>query len=149
MKVTNGARLVAAATMLIAVTGTAQARQYTVAMKTSGSDGAMVFSPAYLKIAPGDEVLFVAVDKSHNAQSIAGLSPVGSMPFKGAMNQNVKVKFTIPGLYGYECMPHFFLGMVGLVQVGPASNKVAFQAGLAKLPPLSKTRMMKYLALVK
>ena len=62
------------------------------------------------------------------------------------MNQDVTVKFTAPGLYGYKCLPHFGMGMVGLIQVGKPVNKAAVEAGLAKLPPLARARMTKYLA---
>jgi pseudoazurin len=140
---------VAAGVMLFGLAGTAEAKEYKVAMLNVGPDGAMTFSPAYLKIAPGDDVVFVAQDKGHNAQSIAGLAPAGGPTFAGAMGQDVKVKFTKPGLYGYECLPHFGLGMVGLIQVGAAGNKAQFQAAAAKLPPLARARMTKYLAQVK
>lgn len=140
---------IAATVMLLGMAGTAEAKEYKVAMLNAGPDGAMTFSPAFLKIAPGDDVLFVAQDKSHNAQSIPDLAPAGSAPFKGAMSQDVKVKFTKPGLYGYECMPHFAMGMVGLIEVGSASNKAQFQVATAKLPPLARARMTKYLAQVK
>ena len=129
--------------------GTAEAKQWRVAMVNAGPEGAMSFSPAFVKVAPGDEVVFVAQDKAHNAQSIPGLSPAGSAAFKGAMNQDVTVKFTTPGLYGYECLPHFSMGMVGMVQVGKPVNKAAVAAGTAKLPPLAKARMTKYLALAR
>jgi pseudoazurin len=135
--------------MVAGFAGTAEAKQYKVAMLNAGPDGAMVFSPAYLKIAPGDEVLFVAQDKAHNAQSIPGLTPAGAAEFKGALSQDLKVKFTKPGLYGYECLPHFAMGMVGLVQVGAATNKGQFEATAAKLPPFARARMLKYLAQAK
>lgn len=140
---------IVAAMMLLGISAAADAKEYKVAMLNSGPDGAMTFSPAYLKIAPGDDILFVAQDKGHDAQSIAGLAPGGATAFTGAISQDVKVKFTKPGLYGYECTPHFAMGMVGLVQVGAATNKPQFQASLAKLPPLARVRMAKYLAEVR
>lgn len=142
-------RTIAAASLLVCFGGAAEAKEYRVAMLNAGPDGAMVFSPSYLKIAPGDEILFVAQDKAHNAQSIPGLAPSGSTEFKGALSQDLKVKFTKPGLYGYECMPHFAMGMVGLIQVGGAANRKQFEAVTGKLPPLARARMTKYLAQVK
>lgn len=118
-------------------------------MVNSGPDGAMDFTPAFIHIAPGDTVRFVAQDKSHNAESIAELTPPGAAPFKGNLNADVVVKFTKPGLYGYKCLPHFSMGMVGLVEVGKPVNLGAFSAALAKLPPLAKARMTKFVALVK
>lgn len=141
-------RMIAATLLFVGAAGAAEAKEYKVAMLNAGPDGAMTFSQAYLKIAPGDEVVFVAQDKAHNAQSIAGMAPAGAAPFTGAMNQNVRVKFTKSGLYGYECLPHFGLGMVGLIQVGAATNKGQFQAEMAKLPPMARARMSKYFARV-
>jgi len=123
----------------------AAAKEYRVAMVNRGSNGAMDFAPAYLRIAAGDTVRFAVQDKSHNAESIRELTPAGGTLFKGAMNKEVVVKFTRPGLYGYKCLPHFAMGMVGLVQVGAAVNKTAFSAALAKLPPLARVRMTKFL----
>lgn len=149
MGMTKVNNLFAAALLLAAFGGTAEAKQFKVAMLNAGPDGAMAFSPAYLKIAPGDEVLFVAQDKAHNAQSIPGLTPPGGAEFRGALSQDLKVKFTKPGLYGYECLPHFAMGMVGLIQVGAATNKSQFEAIAAKLPPFARARMLKYVAQAK
>lgn len=115
-----------------------------MAMVNRGANGSMDFTPAFLRIAPGDTVRFVAQDKSHNAESIRELTPAGGTLFKGAMNQDAVVKFTKPGLYGYKCLPHFPMGMVGLVEVGNANNKAAFTAALAKLPPLARARLTKF-----
>lgn len=116
-----------------------------MAMVNRGGNGSMDFTPAYVRIAPGDTVRFVAQDKSHNAESIRELMPAGGTLFKGAMNQDTVVRFTRPGLYGYKCLPHFAMGMVGLVQVGAAVNKAAFAGALGKLPPLARMRMTKFL----
>lgn len=127
----------------------AAAREWRVAMVNHGANGMMDFAPAYVRIAPGDTVRFVAQDKSHNAESIRELTPPGGVLFKGAMNSDVVVKFTRPGLYGYKCLPHFAMGMVGLVQVGSATNKGRFAVAVAKLPPVPRARMTKFLQQVK
>ena len=82
----------------------------------------MVFEPAYLKVAPGDTVRFVPTHKSHNAESIAGMLPKGAAPFKGKLNEELVVKFKAPGIYGYKCMPHYAMGMVGAVVVDRPVN---------------------------
>ncbi|HET7816769.1 MAG TPA: pseudoazurin [Sphingomicrobium sp.] len=102
----------------------AAAKDHVVKMLNKGQAGSMVFEPALIKVAPGDTVTFVATDKTHNAESIAGMLPAGAAPFKGRMNQNVSVKFTRPGVYGYKCLPHYGLGMVGAVVVGNASSNL-------------------------
>jgi pseudoazurin len=120
------------------------AKEWRVAMVNRGANGAMDFTPAFLRIAPGDTVRFVAQDKSHNAESIPELTPAGATLFKGQLNQDVVVKFGRPGLYGYKCQPHYAMGMVGLVEVGKPVNLASFNGALGKLPPFAKARMAKF-----
>lgn len=72
--------------------------------------------------------------------------PTGAQAFRTPLNKDAVVKFTVPGLYGYKCLPHLGMGMVGMVQVGPALNKPAIAAATAKLPGLAKARMNAALA---
>lgn len=124
------------------------ARTIVVAMKDKGADGTMVFEPGYVRAEPGDVIRFVPTNPAHNAETIADLLPAGAAPIKGRFNQMVELKASVPGLYGIKCLPHYFMGMVALVQVGKApANLAAFQA--ATLPPLAKARMAKYLARVR
>lgn len=120
----------AAATLLVAP---AAAADHVVKMLNKGKAGAMVFEPALLKVAPGDSVTFVPTDKTHNAEIISGMLPAGAVPFKGKMNQPVKVKFSKPGVYQYKCLPHYGMGMVGVVVVGSAASNLA--AAKAKSHP--------------
>ena len=114
---------VAGAVMALALASPAAAKDHQVKMLNKGAKGAMVYEPAVVKVAPGDTVTFVATNKGHNAEIISGMLPPGAAPFKGKMNQNLTVKFTKPGVYGYKCLPHYGMGMVGAVIVGsPASN---------------------------
>jgi pseudoazurin len=124
----------------------AAAKEHQVKMLNKGSDGKlMVFEPAFLKIAPGDTVRFLATSKGHNAESVAGMAPAGAPAFKGKINQEIVVRFAKRGLYGYKCLPHVNMGMVGLVQVGRASNKPAAAAAAAKLSGIGKKRMIELL----
>jgi pseudoazurin len=100
----------------------AGAAEHEVRMLNKGADGMMVFEPSLLKIAPGDTVHFVAADKGHNVLSIDGMSPDGAAPFQGKMNEDVTVTFDKPGVYGFECKPHYGMGMVGLLVVGDPVN---------------------------
>ena len=134
--------LCAMAALAAVAASPAAAKEWQVAMVNRSPEGAMSFYPAYVKIAPGDSVRFVARDKSHNAESIAKLTPAGAALFKGKLNQDVVVRFVKPGLYGYKCLPHLGMGMVGLVQVGSAVNAAPFRAGLASLPPLARNRLI-------
>ena len=111
--------------MAIAVASPALAKDYQVKMLNQGARGAMVFEPALIKAAPGDTVTFVATDKGHNAEIISGMLPAGAAPFKGKMNQNLTVKLTKPGVYGYKCLPHYGMGMVGAIIVGDLKANAA------------------------
>lgn len=115
------------------------AAEHEVHMLNKGETGTMVFEPALIRIAAGDTVKFVPTNPSHNAETIKGMAPEGSEPFKGAINKEVDVTFTVPGVYGVKCLPHFAMGMVALVVVGdPASNLE--EAKAAKTTPKAKER---------
>jgi pseudoazurin len=138
-----------ALTTAMSAASPAVAKEYQVAMVNRSVEGAMAFTPGFLRIAPGDTVRFVVRDKGHNAESIPLMTPTGARVFKGAINEPLVVKFTTPGLYGYKCAPHFGMGMVGLIQVGKPVNLNDTNAQLAKLPPFAKKRMGNYVAQVR
>lgn len=102
--------------------GPASAAEHVVKMLNKGAAGMMVFEPALVKAAPGDTVRFVPTDPSHNAESIPGMLPAGATPFKGKMNKEVTLAVSKPGVYGYKCLPHYGMGMVGLIVVGDPVN---------------------------
>ena len=140
MKVAFGAAL--ALGLLVAAPSAAEAREHQVKMLNKGSNGKlMVFEPAFIRIAPGDTVKFLATNKGHNAESVAGMAPAGGNAFKGKINEEIVFKPSKPGLYGYKCLPHVGMGMVGLIQVGGAANKAQAASAAATLPGLSKREM--------
>jgi len=117
-------KFAAIALVAVALTGAAQAAEFTVNMVNKGADGqAMQFEPAFLKVAPGDVVHFVEVDAGHDSESL--LVPDGAQPWKGKISQNLDVTLTAPGLYVFKCAPHYPMGMVGLIEVGDAPANVA------------------------
>ena len=113
---------------LLALTGAASAAQVEVKMLDKGTEGVMVFEPALVKIAPGDTVKFVATNKGHNVESIKGMLPEGATPFVGKMSEEVTVTFDKPGVYGVKCLPHYGMGMVGLIAVGTPANQTEAMA---------------------
>lgn len=138
-------RFAVAGAVLAAFVGSAVAADFEVHMLNKGKDGAMVFEPAGLKIAAGDSVTFIPTDKGHNAESIKGMIPEGATEFKGKMNEQIKVTFSVPGAYAVKCAPHVGMGMVGVVVVGDASaNLEAFKA--VKLPKKAQERVEAALA---
>jgi pseudoazurin len=122
------------------------AAEVEVKMLNKGSDGSMmVFEPALVRIKPGDSVHFIATDKSHDVQSIAGMIPEGAQPFAGKMNEDLVVKLDKPGVYGYECKPHYGMGMVGLIVVGKPVNEAAVKASVSpSMPPFAKNKFVKF-----
>ena len=98
----------------------AGAETFEVKMRNRSATGAMTYEPEFLQIKPGDKVKFLASSSGHDAVSIPGMAPAGAKPFKGKINEEIEVSFDAPGLYGVQCLPHYAMGMVMLVQVGDA-----------------------------
>lgn len=145
-----GLRAALAFSTLALIASPAAAREHQVLMLNKGSDGKlMVFEPAFIKIAPGDSVKFIATNKGHNAETVSGMTPAGGPTFKGKFNEEISVRFTKEGLYGYKCLPHTGMGMVGLIQVGKAANKPQAAAAANSLPGMGKKRMVELLAKAK
>lgn len=132
--------LIGAALLVLAtLAAPAMAADHQIKMLNVGADGGrMVFEPAWVKVAVGDTVTFVATDKGHNAETIKGMAPEGSEPFKGSMAKDITVTFTEPGVYGVKCLPHFGMGMVALVLVGDAPYANLEDAKGLKVPPGAK-----------
>ena len=84
-----------------------------------------VFDPAILHIASGDSVTFLATDPSHNSASKRGMIPDGAEPWNGGIDEEVTLTLTVPGIYGYLCLPHYDWGMVGLIVVGGDLSNLA------------------------
>ncbi|HTM77239.1 MAG TPA: pseudoazurin [Devosia sp.] len=97
------------------------AANFEVHMLNKGEAGSMVFEPSLTTIAVGDTVTFIPTDKGHDAETIKDMLPEGAEPFKGAIGKEIAVTFTVPGVYGVKCTPHYAMGMVALVVVGDAS----------------------------
>jgi pseudoazurin len=117
--------IVAAAAASMLMGSLAGAAEIEVKMLNKGSEGFMVFEPSFVKAEPGDTIRFVATDKGHNAETIAGMLPDGAAPVAGKMGQDVSVKFDRPGVYGIKCTPHYGMGMVAMIVVGAPSNQDA------------------------
>lgn len=132
--------ILGAAAIVVALALPAAAADFEVHMLNKGAAGAMVFEPAFVKVAPGDTVTFIPTDKGHNVETIKDMIPEGAAAFKSKMNETYKVTFDKPGAYGVKCMPHVGMGMVGLVVVGDApANLDAIKTG--KLPKKARERL--------
>ena len=126
--------------MAIFLSTSAHAADHEVKMLNRSADGEMmVYEPAFLKIEPGDTVTFLPTDKTHNAESILGMMPDGADAWKGKINEKITITFDVPGVYGIKCLPHYALGMVGLIQVGNDLPNLE-QAQTIKHPGRAATR---------
>ena len=121
-----------------------------VKMLNNGKDGIMVFEPGYVKAAKGDTIKFVPVDPAHDVASVA--IPKGAKPFTAPVGKSISVKMDQEGVYVYECKAHLPMAMVGVIQVGNASNLADAKkasAELGKMFVMNKDRLDKYLSQVK
>lgn len=99
----------------------ASAETHTVKMMSTDPNDpsiAMDFVPAFLKIEIGDTVIFEPTQKGHNSSSKKGMMPEGVKRWNGKINKSIEVTFDQDGTYGYICVPHYSVGMVGLILVG-------------------------------
>jgi pseudoazurin len=136
--------------LAVAVSGSRSALAGEVEIKTlnRGANGALfVFSPDVVRIQPGDVIAFVAVDKGHDVHSVPGMIPEGAQPFEGGVNHDVKVLFTVPGIYVVACRPHLPMGMVALVVVGELVNRDKIDPG--RLAGKAKGKLESLLASLK
>ncbi|MEJ0230768.1 pseudoazurin (plasmid) [Klebsiella michiganensis] len=129
---------------LLTIASSAFAETHEVLMKNRGSAGPMVYEPDYLEIQPGDTVKFIRKHKSHNAASIAELSPAGSFVFMGKIDEEIEVKYDNAGFYGIKCTPHYAQGMVMLIKVGDATLPDSYRA--FKAPGIADKRFQEIYA---
>lgn len=133
-------KLAGAVAVVAFLAAPAFAADHEILMLNKGADGAMVFEPAFLKIAPGDSVTFVPTDKGHYVESIKDMIPDGAEAFKSKMNQTFQITLDQPGSYAVKCLPHFGMGMVGLIVVGDEPGDLE-QLKAMKMPKKAKDRM--------
>lgn len=117
------------------------AADITVKMLNTGKDGPMAFEPSYVRVAVGDNVIFVPAEKGAH-YSVSMLQPAGAKPWRGTPDQEFKVKIDKEGLYLYACEPHKTLGMVGIIQAGKPVNFAeakSSHAGTSIPPPQRST----------
>ena len=121
--------------------------EHIVKMLNAGADGVMVFEPAALKIKKGDTVIFKSVDPGHNSVSAPNLIPSGATPWESIQGQDFSVTFDTEGVYVYQCTPHLVMAMIGLIQVGEATNLAEIKSNLGpfqSLIALNQDRLDKY-----
>ena len=96
----------------------------TIEMLNKFGKESMVFSKKIARIDVGDKIIWKATDKGHNVEFIKGGVPEGVGKFKSKYNKDVDYKFTIPGIYAYQCTPHRSMGMIGFIVVGDDKSNI-------------------------
>lgn len=76
-----------------------------------------VFKPRLVSAQVGDTIRFIPSETSHQSSSIAAMLPEGSRGWEGAINDEVSYVLPTAGIYGFQCVPHYAAGMVGVVIV--------------------------------
>ena len=86
---------------------------------------------------------------AHNSASMEGMIPEGAKKWSGAMNQDISVVLDTEGVYVYQCDPHVMMAMIGVIQVGEASNLSQIQGSVANTKSkfmLNSERLEDYLS---
>ena len=129
------------------------AENFDVKMVNADASGqVMVFDPPFIKANVGDTFTFLPTDMLHNSQSVSGMIPSSASSWNGAMNEKITVELNTEGVYVYQCTPHIALGMIGVIQVGEASNIDDIKnsaSSLESMIVMNKERVQQYLSQVK
>ena len=87
----------------------------------------------------------------HNSQSVPGLIPSSASSWNGAMNEKITIELNTEGVYVYQCTPHIALGMIGVIQVGEATNIDNIKnssSTLESMIVMNKERVQEYISQV-
>ena len=139
--------------LLVLLTSFVAAENFDVKMVNADASGqVMVFDPPFIKANVGDTVTFLPTDMLHNSQSVPGMIPSSASSWNGAMNEKITIELNTEGVYVYQCTPHIALGMIGVIQVGEASNIDDIKnsaSSLESMIVMNKERVQQYLSQVK
>ena len=138
--------------LIALLTSFVAAENFDVKMVNADASGqVMVFDPPFIKANVGDTVTFLPTDMLHNSQSVPGLIPSSANSWNGAMNEKITIELNTEGVYVYQCTPHIALGMIGVIQVGEASNIDDIKnstSSLESMIVMNKERVQQYLSKV-
>lgn len=112
-------------------------------MRNNNGTERFVYVPDFVRIRPGDTVVFDPVDKGHNAVSIDGMGASDSIRINVGFSKKAAITFDKPGIYGVKCTPHVGLGMVGVIVVGDVTVSDSMRKSVSKLPLKARHRIEK------
>ncbi len=90
-------------------------RMYTIDPEDSSQQH--VFKPRLVNAQVGDTIRFIPTEPSHQSSSIAAMLPDVARGWEGEVNDEVSYVLPAAGIYGFQCVPHYAAGMVGVVIV--------------------------------
>ena len=67
------------------------------------------------------------------------------------MNEKITIELNTEGVYVYQCTPHIALGMIGVIQVGEATNLDNIKnssSALESMIVMNKERVQEYISQV-
>jgi len=76
-----------------------------------------VFKPRLVSAQVGDTIRFIPTEPSHQSSSIAAMLPDVARGWEGEVNDEISYVLPAAGIYGFQCVPHYAAGMVGVVIV--------------------------------
>lgn len=90
----------------------------------------MVFEPAIARVEVGDTVTFVPTDKGHFVASLLkeNTRPIGAKEFESKLNESLTFKVEKEGIQIFKCVPHYAMGMIGLIVAGKPINLKAIKS---------------------
>ena len=92
-----------------------------IKMLDTSDSGPLMFEPGFVKVNPGDTLVFEPTQKGGHS-TVSVLVPPGAQPWTGAPDKETRVKLDKEGVYLYACAAHRMMGMVGVVLVGNPVN---------------------------
>lgn len=126
----------------------AAAADIEILLQDSSAEGALAFSPGFVRAEVGDTLVFRS-GAGHNSQSV--LVPPGASGWQGPVGNELRVTLDTEGVYIYVCNAHERMGMVGVAQAGKAVNLAEARAKAAEESAkfvLNKARLDEELAQV-
>jgi pseudoazurin len=116
--------------LLVLPLGPAQAQgEVVVRIVTDPVTGQPRYDPPLVRIEPGDTVVFANRGHVNASRTVPGMHPPEAELWWGQVGEDVRITFTVPGVYGHKCGASYPQGLIGLVVVGdPSPNLEAARA---------------------
>lgn len=120
---------------------------YMYTVDPDDSSNLHVFKPELVSAKVGDTIRFIPTEPSHQSSSIATMLPEEARGWEGEINEEISYVLPAPGVYGYQCIPHYAAGMVGVVVVEGAEMTANLEFAMqARHPGLGNPKFVELFA---